>query len=542
MKTWFTIIFTLLLVFENIFIENIFSQMKFLLETKSIYISAYYVLVSFLGFISITLLFFLRQKVYFLLAMFLLFLTYAIELVYKDINSMGFGLNELSLALNEADAFALDALKTYASSIEVALVILVFILVLVFFLRTVIVKNRIFIKKQKIFLSFLFALLLAYSITYKTTGATQTRPNLIKMINTSIYYASNKLYYGEREILKEKATLEEKYKNIILVVDESIGGEYLSINGYEKETSPYLKSIEEHFINLGLASSGANCSAKSNLILMSGIQLEDLPDKENRALKKSTIFQYAKNAGYKTHYISGQGIGLKLQNHMSKYDLEYIDNFVQLKEPYKHKSMPEEDVVLETSKALKSSKKNFIFIVKHGSHFQWEDAYPKEERYFLPTLESTDALSLDSKEKALNSYLNSVKYSVDLFFKHFLKEIDFFTKKDTLIIYTADHGQSILEEGRTSTHCDSTNPPLSQGVVPLLLFTHPKDKIMRSIDFKVNTYNHYQLFPTIQKLMGYEDVKAQTLFDQVSQEPKQVFVSGDIFGRVTLQSNDIRLK
>ena len=542
MKLLIVSLLVLVIIFETFFFENIFDKIKFLYHTKSIYISGYYVLVSLFGFIAIVLLFFLRQKKYFFLAMLLLFLTYGIELVYKDINSTGFGLNELSLVLNEGDAFAIDALKAYASSIKSALFILAFVLLMVLFLRKVIVKKAIFIKKEKILFLFSLAVLLSYSITYKTTGATQTRPNLIKMISTSIYYASNRLYYGEREVLKDKATIKEKYKNIILVVDESIGGKYLSINGYKKETTPYLKSIEKQFINLGLASSGANCSAKSNLILMSGIQLEDLPDSEHKALKKPTIFQYAKNAGYKTHYISGQGIQDKLQNHMTKYDLKYIDNFKQLKEHYKHRSMPEEHIMIETHKALKGSEKNFIFIVKHGSHFQWEDSYPREEKYFLPTLESSDALSLKLKVKALNSYLNSIKYNVDLFFKYFLKEIDFFNRDDTLIVYTADHGQSILEEGRTSTHCDSTNPPLSQGIVPLLLFTNQEDTVLRNIDFKINSYNHYQLFPTIQKLMGYEDIKAKTLFDKVSEEQKQIFVSGDIFGRVSLQENDIQSK
>ena len=539
MKLLIVALLFLVLGFETVFFENIFDKIKFLYQTKSIYISAYYAFVSLLGFISISSLFFLRQKRYFLLAMFLLFLSYAIELVYKDINSIGFGLNELSLALNEGDAFALDALKAYASSIEFTLYILVFVFLFVFVLRRIIVKKSMFICKIRILFFFLLALFLAYSITYKTTGATQSRPNLIKMINTSIYYASNRLYYGKREVLKEKATSEEKYQNIILIVDESIGGKYLSINGYEKETTPYLKSIKEHFINLGLASSGANCSAKSNLILMSGIQLADLPDKEHKALKKPTIFQYAKNAGYKTHYISGQGFQDKLQNHITKYDLEHIDNFTQLKEHYKHKSMPEEHIIVETTKVLKSSEKNFIFIVKHGSHFSWEDSYPKEEKYFLPTLEASDALTLEKKSEALNSYLNSVRYNVDLFFKHFLKEIDFFKRDDTLIIYTADHGQSILEEGRTATHCDSTNPPLSQGIVPLLVFTSKSDKELRTFDFKVDSYNHYQIFPTIQKFMGYEGIEAKTLFED---EEKQIFVSGDIFGRVSLQENDLELK
>jgi len=547
MKLWIFIIFLTIIIFENIFFENTLSKITHLFNTKSIFTSAYYVFVTLFGFLSVTLLLFIRKKFFFFLAVFLLLLTYTIELVYKHVNSFGFTLNDLSIAINEGDAFALDALVSYAESIKYALFITVIILVVVLVFRKIIVKNKMFIKSRYAVISFVLALLLAYSITYKTTGATQTRPTVIKTFNTIIYYLSNKLYYGERETVKEKVSLVKddkkgNYKNIIFIVDESIGGKYLSINGYEKETTPYLKSIEKKFINLGLASSGANCSASSNLILMSGIQLSQLPDKENRALKKPTIFQYAKKAGYKTHYISGQSIGKNLQNYMSQYDLKYIDDLSQRKEEYSNKSMPEENIILKTSKILNSDDKNFIFIVKHGSHFQWEGSYPKDERYFLPTLEDTDALSLEEKPKALNSYLNSVRYNVDLFFKYFLKNINFFKRDDTLIIYTSDHGQSILEQGRTSTHCDSTNPPLTQGIVPLLLFTPKDDKLLKNIDFKPNHYTHYEIFPTIQKLMGYKGINAKTLLDEVSEDDSQIFVSGDIFGRVSLQQNNISLK
>jgi len=542
MKIWILMVTVLIIIFENAFIENLVTKTIELYHLTNIYVTIYYVLVTLLGFVSVALLFFFRQKRYFFLGILILFLSYGIEIVYKDINGFGFGLSELGTALNEANAFALDALMTYASSIKKALIILFFTLVVVMLLRKVIVKKRMFISKTKIVMTFLLAWALSYSITYKTTGETQNRPTLIRLLDTCIYYATNRLYYGEREVLTQKPLHEGKYKNIIFIVDESIGGRYLSINGYEKETTPYLKSIQNRYINLGLASSGANCSASSNIILMSGIQLEELPDKENRALKKATIFQYAKNAGYTTHYISGQGIGSNLQNHMTKYDLKDIDNFAQAKAYIKHQKMPEEFIIGATQKALKSADKNFIFIVKLGAHFQWEYTYPKEERYFLPTLEKGDALSLKLKANAINSYLNAIKYNVDLFFKYFLERIAFFSREDTIIIYTSDHGQSILEEGRTATHCSSTNPPLSQGIVPLLLFVPKEDKVFRGVDFKPNSYSHYQLFPTMQKLMGYEGIKAKSLFDKVDVDPQQIFVSGDIFGRSSLQKNAIEFK
>jgi len=473
------------------------------------------------------------------MALSILFLAYAIELIYKNINTTGFTLNDLSIALNEGNAFAVDALLTYASSIEKSAFILLLLFVVLFFIRQKIVKNNKFIALKYLLPFFLLSLGLAYSITFRTIGETQTRPTLVKMLNMGLYYASNRLYYGKREPLQEKPTAKAKYKNIILIVDESIGGKYLSINGYKKETTPYLKSIKDKFINLGLASSSANCSASSNILLMSGMQLNQLPDKQQRILTKPSIFQYAQNAGYRTHYISGQGVKKYLQNYMTEYDLESIDDFTQLDAPYKNKSMPEQKVIIDTKKALNSAEKNFIFIVKHGSHFQWEQSYPKSEKTFVPTLKSDDALSLALKQEALNSYANSLKYNVDLFFKDFLAYIDFFNRKDTLIIYTSDHGQSIVEEGRTSTHCDSKNPPLTQGIVPLLLFTSSDDSLLNNFDFQINSYSHYQIFPTIKKFMGYGNLKAKTLLDEPDE---QIFVSGDLFGRVSLERNKIDVK
>ena len=532
------LIFLSLVIFEMVLFENIFDKITHLLNTKNLYIALFYALVSFMGFLSITLLFFIRKTLLFMLAFFFLLLTYSIELVYKNINQVGFSLNDLTVALAEVDAFALDALTTYAAAFEKTALVMFLFTIFVFLVRKVIVKQNLFISFKWVFSFLIIAFLLAYAVLYKTTGATQTRPTSLKVANLFMYYSANSLYYGERQRVKKELTQASAYKNIILIVDESIGGKYLSINGYKKETTPYLNSIKESYINLGLASSAANCSSASNILLMSGLQLNALPDHENSTLKQATIFQYGKKTGYKTHYISGQSMNERLQNHMSKYDLPYIDNFVQPKHSYINKKIPEENIVKSTKKALENSDKNFIYIVKHGAHFQWEESYPKNEQYFLPTLTSTDALVLDKKEEAVNSYSNAVRYNVDLFFKHFLEEIDFKQLKDTLIIYTSDHGQSILENGRVGTHCDSTNPPLSQGVVPLLLFSTKDNDTLKDFSFSKDIYSHYEVFPTIKKLMGYE-VKEKTFFDITKENSQQVFVSGDIFGRVNLEFNDI---
>ena len=536
MRSIYLLLFMIIVVFEIILFGDIGSKIALLYERKSIYIAVYYTLVTFLGFFSVTTFFFVKNKIIFTFFVLVLFLSYGIDLVYKAINHTGFGFNDLGIALNGGAAFAMEALSSYASEIQSVVLILLGLLFILVIIRSIVIKKKLFISLKKISILFIITLLLSYSITHKTTAESQSRPTLFKVLNTSIYFLFNQLYYGEREALKVTPSKLSSYKNIILIVDESVGGQYLSINGYEKETTPYLQSISDAYVNLGLASSAANCSDKSNIALMSGIQMNQLPDKSQQALKMPSIFQYAKNAGYRTHYFSAQKVGMDLQNYITNYDLLDIDNFSQLDKPYTHKSMPEQSIILATQKALEKNDKNFIFIVKRGVHFHWENDYPVSEKYFVPTLEQNEPLLLEKKKEALNSYANSLKYNVDLFFKYFLEKIDFFTRKDTLIIYTSDHGQSILEEGRVATHCDSTTPPKTQGIVPLLLFSN--NSVIRNFDFKTNRYSHYEIFPTIQKLMGYETLRGKTLFDEVF--TKQEFISGDIFGRGHVEFTTIK--
>ncbi len=539
-KLIFVILFLFIAV-EYIVFENIFSKTYYLLHQKNIYIATYYGVVTIFGYLSVSLFMFIKRKAYFFLYLCILLLTYGVELTYKQINATGFSINDLNIALSEAGNFAVDAISTYGDSIENAFIFLFSISLIILLIRFLIQKNNLFIKTKYIVVVFFVALLLSYTVIKKTAASTQTQPVMIKMINKIIYNVRNGIYAGERNILEENPITLSQYDNIILIVDESIGGQYLSINGYQTNTTPYLQSIKDKYINLGLASSGANCSAASNIILMSGIQLKDFPDKDFKTLQKPSIFQYAKNAGYRTHYISEQSHDMILQNYMTEDDLKYIDSFIQPKGGYKLESIPEHNIIKSVKKALDISRKNFIFIVKHGAHFHYENTYPEDKKIFTPTLKKNEPLSLKNKDRVLNSYANSIRYNVDLFFKYFLKETNFYKRKNTLLIYTSDHGQSMLENGRKATHCDSTNPPLTQGIVPLLVF-NTQNNNTELLGLSKDIYSHYQIFPTILHYMGYKNLHRDTFMDINKTSYIQKFESGDLFGRTGLQFNDISVK
>ena len=517
--------------FNQLFFEDV----NLLYFSKGILKSGFFIGSYVAALISISLLFFIRNKYIFIMSSFIALISYIITTSYRLINGHGFGLNELQVMIHESNKFSIDVWNSYSSLLLKGFGFIVFFLLIAFLIRRFINKNDLHIPTPFVVTSFLFSLGLALIVVFKTVNTNILYPAPINLVSTLIYYVNNAPYRGERENLTEKPTSPAIYKNIIWMVDESIGGKYLSINGYEKETTPFLSSIKDKYINLGIASSTANCSAESNLILMSGIQLSQIPDQDFHALKKANIFQYAKNAGFTTHYISGQSHDDLLQNYMTSFDLESIDDFYQPPTNFKNEIIPEGDIINRIKKTLANGKKNFIYVVKRGAHFHWEGQYPKSKTIFKPALKPSDNLILENKEKALNSYANAVRYKVDDFFKSFYEITDFSNDKSTLIIYTSDHGQSIIEGNSFATHCDGLNPNGTQGDVPLLLFTNVSKNLFKNA--QVNKHSNYQIFPTTLDLMGYKTHHGKSIL--AGPEKEQLFFSGDLFGRTHTQKNAI---
>lgn len=490
-----------------------------------------------LAVLSLSLLIFTKSKKIFLFLSFIAVMSYLSSISNIMISGNTFGLSELQLVFHEADKFTVDVWNSYSSLLLKGFAIVFAMTVLVFLLRKKINHEKLYLPLKYIFGVFTLSITLVFVVVYKQVNTQIPYPTPIHFISTIVYYFNNAPYFGERAQLIEKPSRPSSYDNIIWIVDESIGGKYLSINSYDKDTTPYLKSISDKYLNLGVASSTGNCSAISNLLLLSGLQLNQLPDTNFTALKKPSIFQYAHNAGYKTHYISGQSHDNKLQNFMTRFDLKHIDEFYQPPKGLKNKDTPEKDIIDKTAKALANNEKSFIYIVKRGVHFHYESAYPNTEkaRKFKPILKLSDNLILENKDKALNSYANAIMYKVDQFFKDFLELSQFDKKASNLIIYTSDHGQSIVEGPINNTHCNGHDPYISQGEVPILIFTNDDKKLFSNT--KPNKHNSYQIFPTTLDLMGYDIKNGKSMLSGA--EIDQKFFSGDIFGRSSNQKTDI---
>ena len=437
----------------------------------------------------------------FLFLLFFVFLFLSIDFFVQLLGvSHGFSYDEFTLAMNELGNY--QYLIAYVDTIAKAMGIAFIVILILYFIRQKISRNN--FSSKSMFLA-VIPMLVIYAGCYKIdTFKLSVYPATIKIPNISLAYLQFSKPIKKR-ILDEniKPKNKSKFKNIVWIIDESVTGTYLSVNGYEKKTTPYLDELENKssdFINFGTVNSISNCSAKSNLFLRIGMNPHQHKTEQISLLP--TIFQYAKRAGYKTWLFDSQTQKDHLQNHLTVYDKNSIDNFETLGTEVSRLNKDEVFLndMLEVVNNQTSSDKNFIVLVKYGAHFPYLLTYKHEFSPFQPVLENSyGGMNFENREKQLNTYLNSLHFNVDLYLKKMLEQIDL---KESIVFYTSDHGQNILEnEALSRPHCNNENVVKNEVSVPLFLFSNNAKKHF-SLE-KNNFYSQIQIFPTTLSFLGY---------------------------------------
>jgi len=462
-----------------------------------------------------------------------LLVTFSIYMTYYYINGYGFTATEANIAISDF-GFVKEAFNNFSQSIGFASVTVLTILSVIYAISRN-VKHNI---NPRVLILFFSALMIFY-ITMGTVTATG-RLFFLPYKVTFLFYNALKtpLYTGKKEDVKIKST-KHLVNKIIYVVDESVTGNKLSLNGWDTNTTPFLLSVKDKIINYGIASSGANCSGYSNTILRSGINWKSIPDKNQQALKGANIWAYAKKMGYYTVYIDAQNHSSKPQNYMNKYDFKTIDKYIHFDELANGIQYLYDSKIIDALEfEVKEHPMIFVYINKLGSHFPYEAMYPQEKKVFSPTLKLSESPSLSKKTETLNSYYNTLRWGVDDWWNNIF---DRFHKKNILFIYTSDHGQNIFNNNKKQTHCSKEPLPIEANV-PLFLVPFGETETIltrlsaKNIKNNLNKTSHFNIFPTILSLMGYPLDINNTLFDDLNKQ-KRVFYSGDIWARVHLDEN-----
>ncbi|WP_065261829.1 sulfatase-like hydrolase/transferase [Pseudomonas bananamidigenes] len=302
--------------------------------------------------------------------------------------------------------------------------------------------------------------------------------------------------------------------DIVLIIDESISGNYLDINTpFGVHSSLKQAHPGADIFNYGYAASIANCSADTNVTLRYGGTRGDYM-RINSTMP--SIWQYAKKAGLRTVYIDAQRTGGNLQNLMTDTEKKDIDEFVQ----FDQTSVRDRDMAAAAKliELLNDDRPELVVINKVGAHFPVHDKYPDAFMAYRPTLPRGQFTEIADTGKRdgfngqpddwvlyRNAYKNTVLWNVGEFFSRVFAQANL---SNALLIYTSDHGQDLHERGNPglNTHCGG-DPVEEEGLVPLVVIQGDQ---LHTLDWSAqlaankDRSSHYNIFPTLLQLMGYD--------------------------------------
>jgi len=271
-------------------------------------------------------------------------------------------------------------------------------------------------------------------------------------------FENRQKYQGVRDGLPAFPDSQRPLDSLVYVIDESVRGSNLSLNGYPRATTPFLQSLETggFLKNLGICAAASSFTHVSNAYLLSGHN--EFPDSDFRTDKNPTIFDYAKAMGYKTIYIDINRVYLSSLKRAAGDDpVRSLDQWMD------EQSFDDLKIDLDITKdvgvarvlsaILNEGGGYFVVVNKKGLHFHYRNNYPDNpsSTIWKPVMNAMDSIdpSAVGREKLVNTYDNGIHYQVDEFFKVLISET---TNQNYAILYTSDHGQTLAEHGQLYTH------------------------------------------------------------------------------------------
>ena len=449
--------------------------------------------------------------------LFFIFVNCTFGLTHERVTGQFLSLHFIDVIFQEAGQ-TWAALATYWFDFSIALGLSFIGLVIARWSGKQLVLNHFFYQPAVVLLIFMIPIGLQSFVLYLNGGkGLSGQPHQFTSLTYFSFNWGYKTFFYEkpvRKALSQTPTNPTLVKDIVLIVDESIKGEWLDINNSQQGIKTNLAEFDAVMVNYGVAASATNCSAATNLILRT---YTSMADPYIEAMTQPFIWEYAKKAGYQTYYLDGQFDQKKLQNFMTMEETQYIDVWKQYSQV--DVSMKDKALGRELARLLNNQTQDFIYIQKMGAHFPYKTKYPHQDnRLQNSAFDSADASDFSGQEWLFH-YRNAVQWNITEFFAP-LVDIDL---TQAFIIYTADHGQLFKHDKRLkSTHCNAGNVSADEGKVPLLVLTGDEklhEKARSHLDKAFNYSSHFYINPTLIYLMGYS-IEKVSLFDAPVQEPR----------------------
>jgi len=261
-----------------------------------------------------------------------------------------------------------------------------------------------------------------------------------------------------------KATKNNSNETYIIVIGESANSSHMSLNGYERVTTPNFDKLYKDNNLLNFSKAYANHVQTMKALSMSLTQANQINKKEY--MSSPSIINIANSAGFETHWLSNQslyGLNSTLLSVLATkanyvYDLnKNISSTVALN--YDEKLIPILKDILNT----KTEQNRIIFIHLMGSHYEYFRRYPDDRAIFRnPYID----IGTYRDSYLLNSYDDSIAYT-DFVLNDMLKLLQK-ENKVSGFIYFSDHGEDTIK----GHHPDMFTPDMAK--VPFFIWLSKK--------------------------------------------------------------------
>ena len=250
----------------------------------------------------------------------------------------------------------------------------------------------------------------------------------------------------------------------VMVVGETARAHNFSLYGYPRDTNPLL-SKTPGIIAFPDAMTQSNTTHKSVPMLLSAASAEDF----ERLFHEKGILAAFKEAGFHTVFISNQQpnhsfidfLGEQADEH---YFLKTEDaskgNHYDAGNHYDEELLKKLDEILPEADASSSShyryRKLFVVLHTYGSHFNYQERYPRSFAYFKP--DSRSEAKPENRQDLLNAYDNTIRYTdyilhgiverLQKWEKVQAKTDGVYSQPTSAMLYTSDHGENIFDDDR----------------------------------------------------------------------------------------------
>ena len=254
---------------------------------------------------------------------------------------------------------------------------------------------------------------------------------------------------------EHSATAPEVY---VMVVGETARAHNFSLYGYPRNTNPLLSKTQgiKAFPNVTTQS---NTTHKSVPMLLSAASAEDF----ERLFHEKGILAAFKEAGFHTVFISNQLPNRSFIDFLGEQADEHYflkkENALQGNH-YDEDLLQKLDEILPLADASSSAhyryRKLFVVLHSYGSHFNYQERYPRSFAYFKP--DSRSEAKSENRRDLLNAYDNTIRYT-DYILHGIIERLQKWegiqTKTDgvygqpiSAMLYTSDHGENIFDDDR----------------------------------------------------------------------------------------------